>query len=296
MAVNDMSLAGKVCVVTGGNSGIGYETVRELAHRGATVALVARDAAKANAAAARIRDEHPSGHVDVLIADLSSLEAVRGLANAIHASYSRLDILVNNAGLMIDRRRLTPDGYETTFAVNYLAPFLLTHLLLDRLKESAPSRIVNVSSAAHTGGRLRWSDYEGAWSRGGWRAYNDSKLALIMFTFELARRLKGTGVTVNAVHPGVIASNFAQEQGNVSGLFFRWFKPFLLSPSKGAQTQLRVATDPALESVTGAYFANGRPRKAAARAYNELDALHLWDLTMRLVGEDEAMPQKSAGA
>jgi NAD(P)-dependent dehydrogenase (short-subunit alcohol dehydrogenase family) len=220
----------------------------------------------------------------VLTADFASLANVRQLAKDIQTRYSRLDVLVNNAGVMVERRKLTRDGYEINFQVNYLAPFLLTNLLLDRLKASAPARIVNVSSAAHMSGRLRWDDYDGRWRVGGWRSYGDSKLALVMFTRELARRLEGTGVTVNSLHPGVIASGFAQEQGNISGLFFKFFRPFLSTTEKGAQTQTYLATSPEVEGMSGEYFVGKHTRRAAPRAYDDDASRRLWDVSARLVG------------
>lgn len=273
-----------VCVVTGGNSGIGLESVRALAARGATVALVARDGGKGESAARAIRARQAGARVDVLVADLASLAQVRRLAAEITQRYPALHVLINNAGLMLDRRRLTSDGFEMTFAVNYLAPFLLTNLLLGRLIASAPARIINVASVAHVRGRLRWEDYDGAWRTSGWRAYNDSKLALVMFTRELARRLAGTGVVANALHPGVIASNLAQEPGNISGLFFRLFRPFLTSPEHGAQTTVYLAMAPEAASVSGEYFANRRPRRAAASAYDDAACRRLWDVSAQLVG------------
>lgn len=282
--VSTQTMAGKVAIVTGGNSGIGYETVAAFAARGARVAMVGRDAARTEAAAHRIRTRQPDAQVDVLIADLADLAQVRRLAADILSRYHRLDVLVNNAGLMFDRTQRTSDGLEATFAINYFAPFLLTNLLLDRLKASAPSRIVNVASDAHFGGHIPWDDLAGRERGSGWRAYADSKLALVMFTRELARRLAGTGVTVNAVHPGVVATGFAQEPGNLSGLFFKLGKPFLRTPARGAQTTIFVATAPEGGTISGAYFVDKRSRRMNKLALDDADCAHLWDLTAQIVG------------
>lgn len=283
---DDHSMAGKVAVVTGGNSGIGYETVAALAARGARVAMVARDASRAEAAADRIRACHSDAQVDVLVADLADLTQVRRLAADILSRYDRLDVLINNAGLMFDRSQRTVDGLEATFAINYFAPFLLTNLLLDRIEASTPARIINVASAAHFGGHIPWDDLEGKRRGSGYGAYSDSKLALVMFTRELARRLVGTGVTVNAVHPGVVATGFAQEPGNLSGLFFKLGKPFLRTPAKGARTTIYVATAPEGGKVSGDYFADERPRNMNKLAMNDADCARLWNLTAHIVGLD----------
>ncbi len=288
MATAGVALDGNVCVVTGANTGIGFETTRALAVLGAQVAMVVRDRGKGEAAADKIHARYPEAKLDVHVADLASFRQVRMLAGELHARYPRLDVLVNNAGLWMDRRTLTEDGIEAMMQVNYFAPFLLTNLLLDRLTASAPARIVNVSSTAHYAGRIRWSEFDGRWHMASWRAYADSKLALVMFTRELSRRLAGTGVTANELHPGVIGSNFAQEKGNLAGFAFLLMRPFLATPVQGAQTSIYLAASPAVEEVSGGYFENQRLKKAARRAYDEADSERLWHLSARITGLNRA--------
>ena len=199
-------MKGRVCLITGANSGIGKATALELAGMGATLVIVARDKQKGENAMSEIRSDTGNNSIELLLADLSSLQSVRELAQQFQAKYYKLHVLINNAGLFNQRRHVTPDGYEATFAINYLAPFLLTNLLLDELRSSTPSRIVNVSSVGHYNGHINFDDINMEKNYGGWKAYQQSKLALVLFTRELAKKLQGTGVTVNSVHPGLIST------------------------------------------------------------------------------------------
>jgi len=274
---------GKNVLVTGGTGGIGLATATGLAGLGARVGIVGRDAARAQAAAEGIRAA--GGQVDVFTADLSSQREVRRLAEEVLATYARLDVLVNNVGGYWATRHATADGLERTFAINHLAPFLLTNLLLDRLRASSPARVVTVSSGAQAMGRIDFDDLQGEHGYNGQRAYNQSKLANVMFTYELARRLEGTGVTANALHPGVVRTAFGRED---SGLWMRAMlpivRPFMKSPEAGARTSIHLAASPEVEGVSGQYFANSKPTTSSAASRDAADAARLWEVSERLVG------------
>ena len=276
-------MAGRTVLVTGGTGGIGLATAARLAGLGARVGLVGRDGARADAAAERLRDS--GGEVDVFLADLSAQRDVRSLAERVLAAYPRLDVLVNNVGGYWATRHETADGLERTFAVNHLAPFLLTHLLLDRLRASAPARVVTVSSGAHAMGRIDIDDLQGRQGYNGQRAYNQSKLANVMFTYELARRLEGTGVTANVLHPGVVRTAFAQEDsGRWMRLMLPVVRPFMKSPDRGADTSVLLASSPELEHVSGRYFANGRVKDSSRASHDTAMAARLWSVSAELVG------------
>jgi retinol dehydrogenase-14 len=278
-------MTGKTVLITGGTGGIGKATAIGLARAGARVGIVGRDATRGEAAAAEIRSASGNPSVDVFTADMSSQAEVRRLAAEVLDRYPRLDVLVNNVGGFWAHRRVTADGLEHTFAVNHLAGFLLTNLLLDRLVASAPARVVTVSSGAQSMGRIDFDDLQGARKYSGQRAYNQSKLANVMFTFELGRRLEGTGVTANVLHPGVTRTAFgAEDQAwyftTGSGLARRFMK----SPEQGAQTPILLASSPEVEGVSGTYFANGKPKEANKLAYDTDAAARLWRVSAELVG------------
>ncbi len=276
------SMQGKVCLVTGGSSGIGKATALGLARLGATVIVVARDRKRCEAAIMDIQQHSGNPSVEMLLADLSSQEAVRRLAQAFLARYQVLHILVNNAAVVHPQRVMTADGIEATFAVNYLAPFLLTHCLLETLKASAPARIINVTSALH-GGTLRFDRLEGAKDLYGSQAYVQSKLALILFTYELARRVQGTGVTVNCVHPGVVKSDLNRRMTGLTGLFTCFGNRFIgTDPATGAQTLLYLASSPDVEEVNGKYFANMKESKSSKQSYDQALQQQLWRVSERL--------------
>ncbi|GAC1550211.1 MAG: SDR family oxidoreductase [Herpetosiphon sp.] len=277
-----VNMHGKVCLVTGATSGIGEVTARELARMGATVIIVGRNQARTEAMVASISQSTGNNNVEYLLADLSVQRQVHQLAEQFKDRYSRLDVLVNNAGGIIPRRTLTEDGLELTFAVNHLAYFLLTELLLDVLKASAPARIVNVSSDAHRTGHIAFDDLQAAQNYGSFRAYSQSKLANVLFTYELARRLEGTGVTANCLHPGVVRTKFGQA-GGWFGTALKVVGPFLRTPEKGAQTSIYLATSPAVEGVTGKYFSDSRPKQTNAESVDEQVAKRLWDVSNDLV-------------
>ena len=281
---------GKTCLITGATSGIGRATAHALALRGAHVALVGRDPARTEALAAAIRRRSGNPAVDLLVADLSSLAEVRQLAADVLERYPQLDVLYNNAGALFATRLLTVDGYEQTFALNHLAPFLLTNLLGERLIASGPARIITTASAAHLGQHLDLDDpmYEHHAYRG-YQAYGRSKLANILFTVELARRLAATGVTANALHPGFVASGFARNNGLAYRAGMTLLRPVMISPERGAQTAIYLATSPAVEGVTGKYFAKSRPVTPSAAARDEATARRLWDLSARLTGLEQTL-------
>ena len=278
-------MADKVVLVTGATGGIGKATAIGLATMGARVGITGRDVIRAEQAAADIRTASGNPAVDVFAADMRSQAEVRRLAGAVLEAYPRLDVLVNNVGGFWAHRHTTADGLEHTFALNHLAPFLLTNLLLDRLKASAPARVVTLSSGAQAAGRIDFDDLQGARSYSGQRAYSQSKLANILFTKELARRLQGTGVTANSVHPGVVRTKFGSE--DQAGFFLiigPLVRPFLKTPAQGAQTSIYLASSPDMDGITGQFFANRKP-KTANRAAGDVDVTaRLWRVSTDLVG------------
>ena len=280
--MTEKNMQGKICLVTGSNSGIGKVTARELAAQGATVVMVCRNRAKGEAAQAEIKAATGNDAVDLLIADLSSLAEVRRVATEFQQKYSQLHVLIHNAGGVNHKRTVTPDGFEATFALNYLAPFLLTELLLATLKASAPARIVNVSSAAHMGGRINFADLQGEKRYNTWMAYCQAKLALVLFTYELASQLAGTGVTVNALHPGVIASNFGQSMGSFMSVGWKLISPFISTVEQGAQTTLYLATSPDVEGISGKYFANRKEKRSSLRSHDAVTRQQLWQVSQAL--------------
>ena len=278
-----MTVAGKTVLVTGGTGGIGRATASGLAAMGATVTIAGRDLAQAEDTAREICAA-TGARVDVLVADMSDQSDVRRLAAEALDRLPRIDVLVNNVGGFWNTRQLTADGLELTFAVNHLAPFLLTNLLLDRLKQSAPARVVTVASHAHAQGRIDFEDLQGERSYSGARAYNQSKLANVLFTYELARRLHGSGVTANALHPGVVNTAFgAEDPSGTQRLLVPLLRPFMKSPAQGAATSIRLASAPELEGVTGRYFSKGLPKRSSPRSRDEDVAARLWQVSADLV-------------
>lgn len=279
----------KTILITGATAGIGEVTALELARTGATVVGVGRNPAKCAAVADRIRQATGNLRVEFLVADLSVQAQVRRLAAEVCQTYDRLDVLINNAGAVFFQRQESADGIEMTWALNHLNYFLLTHLLLDRLKASTPARIINVASDAHQGGKINFSDLEGKQKYSGFGAYAQSKLANILFTYELARRLAGSGVTANVLHPGFIASNFALDnfvgwRRSFSWLFRGLQRVAARSPEQGAATPIYLATDPMVATVSGEYFVNKRIGKSTAASHDEQVAQRLWTVSEQMVG------------
>ncbi len=278
-------MAGKSVLVTGATGGIGQATAAGLAALGARVGITGRDQVRAEAAAAGIRAALGSPAVDVFAADLSVQAGVRRLAALVLDSYPRLDVLVNNVGGFWAHRHLTADGLERTFALNHLAPFLLTSLLLDRLTASAPARIVTVSSAAYASGRIDFGDLQGEQNYSGQRAYSQSKLAGVMFTYELGRRLEGTGVTATVCHPGVVRTSFgAEDQAAHMAGVIRVARLFMKTPAQGALTPVYLASSPEVEGVTGRYFVNRKPKTSSKASYDTTAAARLWQASAGLAG------------
>lgn len=281
-------MTGMTALVTGGSSGIGRATAIGLAALGAHLAIVGRDQGRTEAAAGEIGDAG-GAPVDVFVADMSSMTEVRRLADEVLQRLPRIDVLVNNVGGYWDTRHVTVDGYERTFALNHLAPFLLTNLLLDRLQSSAPARVVTVSSGAHTMGRIDFDDLMGERSYSGMRAYSQSKLANLLFTYELARRLGPGDVTANAVHPGMVRTGFgAEDAGTVQRLFTPLMRPFMKAPAEGAATSILLASSPDVAGITGGYFAGSRQRSSSKRSRDEATARRLWEVSAELVGLADA--------
>src|SRR2546421_2785072 len=285
MPIVKSSMQGKICMVTGANSGIGKATALALAQMGATVVMVCRDRARGEEARSEIITKSRNNAVDLLLADLSSQQSIRQLVEHFQHHYPHLHVLINNAGAAFPgRRRETVDGLEMTFAVNYLAPFLLTNLLLDVLKASAPAQIVNVSSASHKSGYIQMDDLQGEKHNRSMRAYPQSKLAIVLFTYELARRLQGTGVTANCLDPGFVATNIGQTGASLPvRLLIKLIGSFGTSPEKGAKTSIYLASSPEVEGVTGKYFVKSLPKRSAAISYDESLQRQLWEQSAKLV-------------
>ena len=276
-------MKGKVCLVTGGTNGIGKATAQALARMGATVVIVGRDVLKTAKVVEEIRAASGSKSVEPLLADLSSTQEVRWLADKFKRKYSSLHVLINNAGGFFLRRQLGGKGVEMTFALNHLASFLLTNLLLETLKASAPARIINVSSNAHASGKIEFDNLQGEREYSP-RAYDNSKLANILFTMELARRLEGTEVTVNALHPGFVATGFAKNNGRLIAALISMFAPLVArSPAKGAETSIYLASSPSVEGISGKYFFDSHVIPAAPQATDMAVARKLWDVSAEMV-------------
>ncbi|MGI9179209.1 MAG: SDR family oxidoreductase [Longimicrobiaceae bacterium] len=273
-------MEGKVCLITGATGGIGRATALALARKGAEVVLVARSRERGEATREEIAREAGNSGISLLLADLASQAQIRHLAEEFRRRHDRLHVLINNAGTFTWRRRLTDDGLETQFAVNHLAPFLLTNLLLELLISSSPARIITVASESHRHGRLAWKNLQGEKGYSGLRAYGTSKLANVLFTRELARRLAGTGVTANAVHPGVVATEI------LLGSFppLRLLKPFMWTPEQGAEPLVHLAADREGEEVSGRYFARHEQMQPAPLARDDEAARRLWELSEKLTG------------
>jgi len=276
-------MKGKVCMITGANSGIGKATALGLVKMGTTVVMVCRNRNRGEAAMDEIKAQSGNESVELMIADLASQKSIRQLVKDFTDKYQQLHVLINNAGVAKANRTLTVDGIETTFAINYLAPFLLTNLLLDALKASTPARIVNVSSMVHKWGAIDFDNLQGEKRYDMDKAYNQSKLAIVLFTYELARRLQGTGVTVNSLEPGLVATNFGREYTGFKRLMTtKIWRSFVKSPEKGAETSIYLASSLEVEGITGKHFTNKKATKSSKRSHDESVWQRLWQVSEEL--------------
>ena len=289
------TLSEQTVLVTGASSGIGLETVRALAEQGATVVLVSRGSGSGAEVAETLRRETGNSNLHYLPADLSSLADIRRVAAEFSKRFEHLDVLVNNAGAFFSKRKVTTDGFEQTFALNHLSYFLLTHLLLPKLLQSPAARVVNVASQAETFGRIH-DDPMLKENYGGWKAYSQSKLANLMFTYKLARALADTPVTVNALHPGAVATGFGGG-GGVASTFFKLARPFLKTPAQGAQTAIYLASSPAVAGISGRYYSSEKPMSSSARSHDRAEQEKLWRVSSELVSltDAEAAPLRNVG-
>ena len=275
-----MSMEGKICIITGANSGIGKATAIDLAKMNATIVMMCRSKERGEEAQKKIIELTGNKKVDLLLCDLSSQESIRKFVSEFKSKYQKLHILINNAGIMLSKRVISVDGFEMNFAVNYLASFLLTNLLLDVLKKSAPSRIINVSSAAHRMAKMDFDDLQSEKRKYRlFKIYGTSKLALMLFSYELNRRLEGTSVTVNTLHPGVVNTNLGQDQSSFSRGFA---KLFFKKPEKGAETSIYLASSQEVEGITGKYFIKKQQKQSSEESYNEDYAKRLWELSTEM--------------
>lgn len=272
-------MLGRVCLVTGANSGLGFATSTGLARLGATVIMLCRNIDRGTAARDRVRTETGNAHVSLVVADLASLDQVRRAAAELALAHEQLHVLVNNAGIQARRRRVTVDGFEETFAVNHLAPFLLTSLLAPLLRAGAPARVITVASQVERMGRIHFDDLQLEHGYGPVRAYAQSKLANILFTYELASRLAGTGVTANCLHPGYVNTGLMRESPDWMRALWR---PFLPNADRAARSAIYLASAPELEIVTGQYFERCRPVRSSRRSYDAATRRRLWDVSAAL--------------
>ena len=275
----------KLCLITGGTAGIGKATAQGLASMGATIIITGRNQEKAADTVAQLKALTHNDKIDFLVADLSSQKEVRRLADEFKQKYSRLDVLINNAGGVFAKRKTTVDGLEYTFAFNHLAPFLLTNLLLDLLKKSAPARIVTVSSAAASNGKVDFGDLQAEKRYGSFGAYSNSKLENVLFSNELAQQLEGTNVTSNALHPGFVASDFGKNNPGMMSFVIGLLRPFAISTEQGAATSIYLASSPAVEGVSGKFFSKSAQAKPpSALAQDKSAASKLWEVSQKLTG------------
>jgi NAD(P)-dependent dehydrogenase (short-subunit alcohol dehydrogenase family) len=277
-------MQGKTVVATGATSGIGEAAVVALAGMGARIVIVARDEARAKGTMQKLEAKAPGLGHRLHLADLSSMAETRRVGEAIAASEPRIDVLINNAGALFSNRRVTPEGLELTFALNHMAYFVLTEALRDKLVASAPARIVSTSSIAHERENLDFNDLQSANGYGGLKVYSRSKLANILFTRELARRLNGTEVTANCLHPGVVKTRFGKSSGGLFGLLIPFLRPFFISPEQGAETIVYLASSPEVADKTGGYFVKRKLVEPSAAARDDTAAKRLWIESEKLAG------------
>lgn len=277
----------KICLITGANSGIGKITALELAKQGMRIIMICRNGQKGEAARTEIIDKSRNPDIKLYTCDLAIQSDIVKLAQDIKKEYTSLDILINNAGLILSERQTTVDGYEATFAINHLGPFLLTHLLLDLLKKGKEPRIINVSSEAHRFASLDFKQLASPATYSAWTAYCNSKLANILFTRYLSEQMAAFGITVNSLHPGVVATRFGKENKGWTKVMFTLFNPFFISAEKGAETTIYLATSPDVKKITGEYFDKKKTKPPGKEALSRYNAERLWELSNRLTNADK---------
>lgn len=275
-------MKGKKILITGGNEGIGLATAKLLSYKGADIIITGRNSEKGYRAINEIVKFSKNDNVNFFPADFSSLKNVHSLANFVKGSFKKLDVLINNAGILMPQRKLTMEGNEYTFQVNYLSPFLLTQLLMPLLQKSWDGRVINVTSKAESSGKINFDDLMFNKGYNSFKAYAQSKLALLIFTYELARRVEGSGVKAYAVHPGMVKTNFENFTG-LSKIFFSFTKPFLLTPEEGAETTVFVALEDSVKNMNGKYFIKSRPANSSKQSYNRALAEKLWEISEQLI-------------
>ena len=277
-------MQGKICIVTGSNSGIGRATAEGLAKLGAKVIMVVRNQQRGEEARSEIIKTSGNDSVDLMLCDLASMRDIKKFAGDFVSKYSHLDVLINNAGAVFNKREVTVDGFERTLAVNYLAPFLLTREMLPMLKVSVPSRVINLTSGLYVRGRVDFEDLQSARHYSSMTAYANAKLMVLMFTYELARRLEGTGITVNAVHPGFVASNLGKNtRSKRSSIMFGMMRPFQISPQKAAVTPVYLSSSSEVQGITGGYWSKMQERRSSDATYDRETQLRLWAATEDLL-------------
>lgn len=279
-----MAAQERVCLITGATSGIGLATAEGIAQQGFRLVLLARDAHKAKSVIENIKQKTGNQHIEMLDGDLASLRSIRSAVQEFNQRFPRLDILINNAAIVPAKRTATEDGFETQFAVNHLAPFLLTNLLLERLTASAPARVVVVASDVHHNTVMPWNDLQSTEKYSPIRAYKQSKLANVLFTYELARRLDGSGVTANCLHPGVVRSALGRDAPAPLSWILSIAKLFMLTPEKGAATSIHVATSPNVAGISGQYFDKCAVARSSSYSHNRDAAERLWSVSCEMVG------------
>lgn len=279
-----MNLKNKIIIITGATSGIGKSAAITLAAAGATLGLVVRDAARGRKLVDHLTATTGNGQIQYFLCNMEMMEEVRKLASELRSAYPVIDVLINNAGAINDRRVMTPEGYELTFAANHLGPFLLTNLLLNNLRASSDARIINLASEAQKIGNIYFDDLQLGKGYSSMKAYCQSKLANIMFTYELSHRLNGDGIKVNAMHPGVVNTRFGADLKGITKWMFSLAKPFLRSPEKGAETVIWLATSDTLNTTTGKYFHDNKEIKSIPLSYDRMALTRLWEVSEELTG------------
>jgi NAD(P)-dependent dehydrogenase (short-subunit alcohol dehydrogenase family) len=280
-------MQGKTVLITGATSGIGKITALELARKGASVVMMVRNATKGEAVREEVARQTGNDRVELLVADLAALSDVRRAAEQFKNRHQRLDVLVNNAGLFLNSRKESAEGYELTFATNHLAHFLLTELLRETLIASAPARVITVSSEAHQAGHINFDDLQESRRYNGWRAYSNSKLANVLFAYGLARRLAGSGVTSNTLHPGFVATAFGDGNGSFVDFAFTLIRPFAKTPEQGAKTTIFLASSDTVAGITGEYYVDSAPKRSNRESYDQTVQDKLWQVSAALVGLEE---------